>query len=565
MRLISSASSSPVKSGPRRNSNSPSPLVVEERAGQVGGQQVGRELGAREVEPERLGEAPRRQGLAEPREVLEQHVPLGEDRGQDQRERLALADDGLLDLVEHRPRPARSPGHGHLFAHSSSILRTHRSISARLSRRGWSVQDGGQVRSEQLLGARVAAAYAVSLLEAPVGQVGEPVAQGRLGDLRRQVALDGPEVGEKRGSCPGGVDQRSISTAQLWSSTPSPSTNSPTAATATTTSSASGTRWGSNSSTENTTYRTAVSSTAPPSRHQSPNALTASAGVCLQGCVDGVERGQGLEPVGLAELVVGEAGLPVERGQPGHRGRVGPDQLQHPEGELRGGLPRLDVARRRRRPGPRTCSRPPPRRCGASRPAGPRAGRRRRRPAARPPAAGEPRTSKSTSTGRRVGPAPRLPRLPGPLPTPVEQVGDADGEQQLDDEGDQAQQVVVARRALEHPLGVVDGGPVTGRLRRLGLAGRRPHRRRCRPRCSTPLGPIDAAQVTSSVIRSTPAATAATAVTDALLAPMAPNLPRDVGLMGHPGVTAATGQSTGENGSVPGTSRRPPMPAWAWA
>ncbi len=46
----------------------PALLVVDERAGQVGGQQVGGELGAREVEAQRLGEGARGEGLAEARD-----------------------------------------------------------------------------------------------------------------------------------------------------------------------------------------------------------------------------------------------------------------------------------------------------------------------------------------------------------------------------------------------------------------------------------------------------------------------------------------------------------------
>ncbi len=51
-----------MNSGPGRNSNSRALLVVDERAGQVGRQQVGRELRAREPQPERLGEATGRRG-----------------------------------------------------------------------------------------------------------------------------------------------------------------------------------------------------------------------------------------------------------------------------------------------------------------------------------------------------------------------------------------------------------------------------------------------------------------------------------------------------------------------
>ena len=79
VRLISSASSSPANSGPLPEVELAGALVVDERAGQVARQQVGRELGPAELQAERLGERPSRQGLAEPGEVLEQHVTTGEE------------------------------------------------------------------------------------------------------------------------------------------------------------------------------------------------------------------------------------------------------------------------------------------------------------------------------------------------------------------------------------------------------------------------------------------------------------------------------------------------------
>jgi hypothetical protein len=97
-------------------------LVVDERAGQVGGQQVRGELGAREVEPESLRETPGRQGLAESREVLEQHMSLGEDRGEDELERLMLTHHGFLHLGEHARGELPRRAHRQLFAHSASIL-----------------------------------------------------------------------------------------------------------------------------------------------------------------------------------------------------------------------------------------------------------------------------------------------------------------------------------------------------------------------------------------------------------------------------------------------------------
>ena len=75
-------------------------LVVDERPGEVGGEQVGGELGAGELQAEGLRERPGGQRLAEPREVLEQHVAAREDPGQDQPQRAGLADHDRGDPSE---------------------------------------------------------------------------------------------------------------------------------------------------------------------------------------------------------------------------------------------------------------------------------------------------------------------------------------------------------------------------------------------------------------------------------------------------------------------------------
>ena len=84
-------------------------LVVDRRAGHVGGHQVGRELDPAEAEARRLRERARDQRLREAGKVLDQHVAVGEQAEQDELERLALADDRALDLVEERLGRARRP------------------------------------------------------------------------------------------------------------------------------------------------------------------------------------------------------------------------------------------------------------------------------------------------------------------------------------------------------------------------------------------------------------------------------------------------------------------------
>src|SRR5690606_27490950 len=75
--------------------------VEHRRAGDVGGQQVGRALQAREVEPEGGGERPGGECLAQSRYVLEQDVPAREDRGERRAQRVPHADGGGADLGEH--------------------------------------------------------------------------------------------------------------------------------------------------------------------------------------------------------------------------------------------------------------------------------------------------------------------------------------------------------------------------------------------------------------------------------------------------------------------------------
>ena len=54
------------------------------------------------LEARRLRERARDQRLREAGEVLDQHVAVGEQPEQHELERLALADDGALDLVQER-------------------------------------------------------------------------------------------------------------------------------------------------------------------------------------------------------------------------------------------------------------------------------------------------------------------------------------------------------------------------------------------------------------------------------------------------------------------------------
>ena len=85
-------------------------LVVDRRARDVRGHQVGRELDAREPHRADTRDRPRDERLGKPRKVLDQNVSVGEQAHQDELDLRALADHGALDLVEDvgRTRPPRS-------------------------------------------------------------------------------------------------------------------------------------------------------------------------------------------------------------------------------------------------------------------------------------------------------------------------------------------------------------------------------------------------------------------------------------------------------------------------
>ena len=84
-------------------------LVPDRRAGHVRGHEIRGELDAREPHAEDLGEGAGGERLREARVVLEQDVPVGEEPEQNELERIALADDGLFDLVEDVARERLNP------------------------------------------------------------------------------------------------------------------------------------------------------------------------------------------------------------------------------------------------------------------------------------------------------------------------------------------------------------------------------------------------------------------------------------------------------------------------
>ena len=109
-RLISSASTTLAKIGPGRNSNSLVFWLIDRDAGDVAGQQVGRELDALEACSRRDSAMRARQHrLADARHVLDEHVPLAQQRHQRRARhlsrlptmtRLDIGDDALAGLLD---------------------------------------------------------------------------------------------------------------------------------------------------------------------------------------------------------------------------------------------------------------------------------------------------------------------------------------------------------------------------------------------------------------------------------------------------------------------------------
>ena len=108
-------------------------LVVDADAGDVTGQQVGRELDATGRAVDRLRHGARQRGLARAREVLEQQVALAEQRGESEPDDERLAQQHLLDVgnqaIERFGERLRLLGrHGHaglLVVIVAPVIRPH--------------------------------------------------------------------------------------------------------------------------------------------------------------------------------------------------------------------------------------------------------------------------------------------------------------------------------------------------------------------------------------------------------------------------------------------------------
>ena len=75
-------------------------LLDDVRAGDVRGHQVGRELDAAELQPERRGDGAHHQRLRRAGQAGDQAMPADEQRDQDLLQDLVLPDDDLANLLE---------------------------------------------------------------------------------------------------------------------------------------------------------------------------------------------------------------------------------------------------------------------------------------------------------------------------------------------------------------------------------------------------------------------------------------------------------------------------------
>jgi hypothetical protein len=105
--------------------------VEHHGTGDVGREQVGGELHARERQAGGHGQGPGGQGLGHPGDVVEQDVPAAEQSEQQQLEHLPLAHHGALHLVEHRAGAARGLGDAQGHRASSGASRWSGSVRGR--------------------------------------------------------------------------------------------------------------------------------------------------------------------------------------------------------------------------------------------------------------------------------------------------------------------------------------------------------------------------------------------------------------------------------------------------
>ena len=105
-------------------------LLQDVAAGDVGRQQVGRELDAAEVERQQARQRLHQLGLAQSRQALEQDVPASEQRGDDLVDRLFLAQNDAAQLAD-QSRDFRLASRDPFGLHESSVVSSHGRLTAR--------------------------------------------------------------------------------------------------------------------------------------------------------------------------------------------------------------------------------------------------------------------------------------------------------------------------------------------------------------------------------------------------------------------------------------------------
>ncbi len=139
-RLISSTSTTLAKTGPGRNSKRVVAPVEDLRADDVGRQQVGGALDARELEVERARDGARERRLADARQVLDQDVALGEQRDDARPRRPRRAPRRRRGRAPRGGRPARwtaatSSSATRAAGSPASLMTARRGRAARAARR----------------------------------------------------------------------------------------------------------------------------------------------------------------------------------------------------------------------------------------------------------------------------------------------------------------------------------------------------------------------------------------------------------------------------------------------
>ena len=206
--MISSASTMVAKIGPGWNSKRLLRRVVDRHAGDVARQQVGRELDAAVRALHRGRERAGELRLAGAREVLEEHVALGEQAGEREPRHVLLAEDGLLDVADELVEGVGEPRDlllGDVAGGTAHGCRSPVGAAGRCVRMplGWLPPRravSGWVRGRSVSRPRVLGVALLPAVGAVAGHghrsVGEPVELVRLVEaVRRLVGAAGAVVG----------------------------------------------------------------------------------------------------------------------------------------------------------------------------------------------------------------------------------------------------------------------------------------------------------------------------------------------------------------------------------